>query len=76
MTGPVDDEYAERDRTVYQMRCVFCDTEHYVLAVPAISRGEAGCGQCGRIPPVFEHENEYREALGATRKRHLEERNR
>lgn len=48
---------------VIQPRCVFCKRDHYTLAAPAISHGEAGCHHCGRISPVFTDDADYQAAL-------------
>lgn len=48
---------------VMQPRCIGCGVGHYGPGVFAISHGEARCGQCGLLPPVFHDEGAYREAL-------------
>lgn len=50
-----------------QTRCVYCGTEHYALAVVAISYGHAKCGRCGRTPPVYTDREQYRRALREAR---------
>lgn len=49
----------------YQMRCIYCKREQYMLAVAEISHGVHPCVWCGMIPPVFtvDTREEYREAL-------------
>lgn len=37
------------DQPAMQVRCVHCLAEQYVLNVPAVSRGEAGCAWCGKL---------------------------
>lgn len=51
------------DDVVMQPRCIHCDTEHYCMNVLAISLGEAPCGKCGKLAPVFTSRAEYRAAL-------------
>lgn len=58
---------------VCQPRCVFCGIGHYAPAVPAVSRGKAGCHNCGRVPPVFHSEDEYRAAVRAARERTIDD---
>jgi hypothetical protein len=52
---------------VMQPRCVYCLAEQYALAVWDISYGRAGCAWCGRVPPVYRNEADYRAALAAAR---------
>lgn len=52
---------------VLQPRCVFCGSEHYALGVIAISNAEAGCHRCGRVPPIFTSEADYRARLREVR---------
>lgn len=54
---------------VYQPRCVFCGCEHYVMNVAAISHGEAGCGRCGKVPPVYTRIRDYQAAMRTVRDR-------
>lgn len=51
------------ERVVYQPRCVYCKRQQWAIMVAPISRGQAGCAWCGKVPPVFYREADYRTAL-------------
>lgn len=60
MADDLDDDGPGNDPPViWQPRCIFCGLEHYIIATLAISRGEAACHNCGRVPPVFHDRDEY-----------------
>jgi hypothetical protein len=54
------------DGTVLQLRCLRCKREHEPAARPYVSRGRAGCANCGHVPPVFTSRLAYRDHLLAT----------
>lgn len=45
-----------------QPRCIYCKREQYGPAVWDISHGEHPCVWCGKTPPTFETEREWRSA--------------
>jgi hypothetical protein len=49
----------DNDGVIAQPRCPYCKVEHYCLNVPAISHGQVGCDNCGRIAPVFTTRIDY-----------------
>lgn len=51
-----------------QTRCIYCDSEQYAPFVWSISRGQAGCAWCGKVPPVMT-EAQYREMLADANRR-------
>lgn len=54
---------SENKEPVMQDRCIYCKMEQYIPAVYSISHGESCCVWCGKVPPVFTDEKEYREEL-------------
>ncbi len=56
-------EPIDPDRIVMQPRCVYCLREQWAIIVALVSKAEAGCAWCGRIPPIFTDEGRYRAAM-------------
>jgi hypothetical protein len=52
---------------VMQIRCIYCKSEQYGVAVFAISHSEHACVWCGKTPPIFTSEAEYWEAADPER---------
>ena len=57
------DEKKIKQKVVMQFKCIRCKKEQYAPAVYDISHGEHPCVWCGKTPPIFTDEEEYRKEL-------------